>query len=124
MDLSEPDLLDVEQRSQSLAAVGALQRRASALTGAGDPETITSAAVTPSCFTLFGIRPVAGRVLGQSPQQVVIGRALWEQEWHADPAVIGRPVVLDGESYTIAGVADLPADLLPGVELLLLNRRA
>ncbi len=116
---SEPDLLDMEQRSQSLAAVGALQRRTSALTGAGDPETIPSAAVTPSCFALFGIRPIAGSVLGQPPQQVVISRALWERKWHADPAVIGRPVALDGESYTIAGVAELPADLLPGVELLL-----
>jgi putative ABC transport system permease protein len=115
---SEPDLLDMEQRSQSLAAIGAFQRRTSALTGAGDPETIPSAAVTPSCFALFGIRPLAGSVLGQ-PQQVVIGRALWERKWHGSPSVIGRPVALDGESYTIAGVADLPADLLPGVELLL-----
>ena len=88
---SEPDLLDLEQRSQSLAAVGALQRRASALTGAGDPETIPSAAVTPSCFTLFGIRPVAGRVLGLSPQQVVIGRALWEQSGtRTPPSSAGR----------------------------------
>jgi len=33
-------------------------------------------------------------------------------------AVIGQAIALDGESYTIAGVADLPADLLPGAQIL------
>jgi putative ABC transport system permease protein len=36
-----------------------------------------------------------------------------------NPAVIGQAVALDGENYTIAGVADLPADLLPGTQILL-----
>ena len=116
---SQPDLLDVEQRSRSLAAVGAFERRVSALTGVGDPESIQSAAITPSSFGIFGIKPIVGRVFQGSENGIVIDQALWKRKWQMNPAVIGQAVALDGKSYTIAGVATLPADLLPGAEILL-----
>ena len=116
---TEPDLLDVSQRTRSLAAVGAFRPGVSALTGAGDPETVRSAAVTTSCFALFGIRPIAGHLFQNSQNDVVIGRGLWKRKWQMNAAVIGKAIVLDGETYTISGVADLPADVLPGAELLL-----
>ena len=115
---SQPDFLDLEQRSRSLSAVGAFETGATALTGAGEPETIHSAAITSSCFALFGIRPIAGRVFQGSPREVVIGRGLWMRKWQMNPAVVGQAIALDGVTYTIAGVADLPADLLPGAELV------
>jgi predicted permease len=115
---SEPDWLDVQQRSQSLEAVAAYRPGQSALTGLGEPETIQSAAVTPSTFAMFGIKPLAGRVFGDSPDYVVISRNLWQRRWHANRAVVGQAVVLDGQHYTIAGVANLPEDLLPGVQVL------
>jgi predicted permease len=115
---SEPDLLDLAERSKSLATIGAFRRGVSALTGAGEPETIRSAAVMPSCFALLGIKPIAGQVFHDSQRNAVIGRGLWKRKWQMSPAVIGKAVALNGESYTIVGVADLPADLLPGAELL------
>ncbi|HMJ60463.1 MAG TPA: ABC transporter permease, partial [Bryobacteraceae bacterium] len=117
--LSEPDLLDVEERSRSLAAVGAFRRGVAALTGAGEPESIQSAAVTGSSFGIFGIKPIAGRMFHDSQKEVVIGRGLWRRKWRMDAAVIGQAIALDGQNYTIAGVADLPADLLPGAQILL-----
>ncbi len=98
--------------------MGAFETGATALTGAGEPETIHSAAITPSCFALFGIRPIAGRVFQGSPREVVIGRGLWMRKWQMNPAVVGQAIALDGVTYTIAGVADLPRDLLPGAELV------
>jgi putative ABC transport system permease protein len=116
---TEPDLLDVEARSKSLSAIAAFRPGVSALTGAGDPETVRSAVVTSSCFELFGMRPIAGRIFQNSQREVVISRGLWKRKWQLSPSVIGKAVALDGETYTIAGIADLPADLLPGAELLL-----
>jgi putative ABC transport system permease protein len=116
---TEPDLLDVSERTKSLAAVAAFRPGVSALTGAGDPETVRSAVITTSCFALFGIRPIVGHVFQDSQKEVVIGRGLWKRKWQMSAAVIGKAIVLDGETYTITGVADLPADLLPGTELLL-----
>jgi putative ABC transport system permease protein len=116
---TEPDLLDVEERSQSFAAVAAFRRGLSALTGAGEPETIQSATVTASTFAIVGIQPIAGRLFHDSEREVVISRALWQKKWQMNPAAVGQAVAIDGKNYTIAGVADLPADLLPGCEILL-----
>jgi len=116
---SEPALLDVQERSQSFAAVGAYRSGLFALTGAGEPETIQAAAVTPSAFALFGIKPIVGRVFQDSQRYVVISRGLWKRKWRMNPNAVGQTIALDGESYTIAGVADLPTDLVPGAELLL-----
>ncbi len=115
---SEPGLLDVQDRSRSLAALAAYRRDTLALTGVGEPESVQAAAVTPSFFKMFGIKPVAGSLFHNSLPCVVIGRELWKHKWQMDPLVIGRAIVLDGQSYTVAGVADPPGDLLPGAELL------
>lgn len=115
---SEPALLDVRERARSLSEVAAYRAGAMALTGAGEPEILQAAAVTPSFSAMFGIRPVAGTVFGDSPKLVVIGRKLWEKKFQSNPLAVGRTIALDGESYTIAGVAGLPAELLPGAQLL------
>jgi putative ABC transport system permease protein len=116
---SEPTLLDVKQQSNSLASVAGYQSGAWALTGSGEPEAIPGARVTPSFFQMFGVAPIAGRVFHESKGSVVIGRALWKSKWGMDPHIVGRAIALDGEDHTVAGVADLPGDLLPGAEVLL-----
>jgi putative ABC transport system permease protein len=116
---SEPDFLDVQERSTSFAALAAYRPASVAMTGAGEPETIQAAAVTPSSFAIFGIKPVVGQVFHDSQKYVVISRGLWKRKWQTNPDVVGQAVALDGESYSISGVADLPADVLPGAELLL-----
>lgn len=121
---SEPDLLDLQERSASIAAVAGWRRALSALTGAGNPETVQSAAVTPSSFAVFGIDPIIsqtfqGQAFRNSPNDVVISRGLWKRKWRMNPGVIGQSIALDGENYTIVGVADPPADLLHGADVLL-----
>ena len=68
---------------------------------------------------MFGIRPILGRVFQELQKEVVISRGLWKRKWQMNPGIIGKAIALDGENYTIAGVAELPADLIPGSELLL-----
>lgn len=114
---SQPTLLDVQGRSGSLAALAAYRRDTLALTGVGEPASVQAAAVTPSFFKMFGIKPVAGALFHNSLPYVVISRELWKRKWQMNPLVVGRAVVLDGQSYTVAGVADAPVDLLSGVEL-------
>src|SRR5579872_7182878 len=115
---SEPAWLDLQQRARSLQAVAAYTKVQLLLTEAGDAEMI-SAAVTPSFFPLFGVAPIGGRVFSGGSKEVVIGRALWERRWQRSRAVVGRAIALDGETYTVVGIADLPHDLLPGSEVLI-----
>jgi predicted permease len=116
---SEPTLLDVAERAKSLDSIAAYQAGTWALTGSGEPETIAGAAVTPSFFKIFGIRAVSGRLFQTPEKRVVISRRLWKRKWQMDSRIAGRVIALNGNDYTISGVADLPEDLLPGADVLL-----
>jgi putative ABC transport system permease protein len=116
---SEPDLLDLQQQSQSLSAIAAYQRDTRALTGSGEPEVLQCAAVTPPFFAMFGMKPVVGTTFSRPLPQVVISRELWRRKWQMDPRVIGRAMLLGSQTYSIVGVANAPRDLLPGVDALI-----
>ena len=67
--------------------------------------------VSGNYFSVFGLRPYAGRlfsksddVKGASPTVVISYRA-WRQKYAGDVSVIGAPFVLNGVSVTIIGVA-------------------
>ena len=84
------------------------------LTGAGDPMELTGARVTSDFFPVMGVAPVAGRIFTTDEdrpghgQVVVISERLWRDRFGGDRSVIGRPVTISGEPYTVVGV--MPAD--------------
>ncbi|HUH62050.1 MAG TPA: ABC transporter permease [Terracidiphilus sp.] len=84
------------------------------LTGAGEPMQAAVARVSPSFFTVFGVRPELGRVFAEDegrPQGglvILLSDALWRSRFHGDPNVVGKTVMLDSKAHTIVGV--LPAD--------------
>src|ERR1044072_115759 len=55
---SVPDLLDVQQRSTTLAYVATVQRSGTIITEGGDPERVLGAAVNADYFPLLGVKPV------------------------------------------------------------------
>ena len=117
---SAPDLLDLAGRSPSLKAIAGYSSASLALTGVDQPEAVPCAAVTPSFFQLLGIQPLEGILFGPNDRQtVVISRQLWQRKWHLDPRVLGQSIALAGTTYIVGGIADMPDDLLPGVQILL-----
>jgi predicted permease len=83
------------------------------LTGSGEPERIPASRVSPSLFPMLGIQPRLGRTFLNEEDQagrdrvVVINEELWKQRFDADPNMIGRKIILDGNPYEIVGI--LPA---------------
>lgn len=73
------------------------------------------ARVTPGLFELLGgVRPIRGRVFDSSEvraginDRVLLSEDLWRTLYQADPAILGRPILIDGEALVVIGV--LPAD--------------
>jgi len=105
------------------------------LTGTDKPEQLSGAQVSASFFKLLGVEPAAGRTFTEEEDQpdrnrvVVISHSLWQSRWAGDPDVIGKTLMLDGNTYTIIAVmpkgfnypkaTDLPAyfQLPPQTEL-------
>jgi putative ABC transport system permease protein len=83
------------------------------LTGEGTPRLLKAAGVTGSFFSVLGIRPQLGRALDPDetwsvdgiPHATVISDRLWRTQFAADPLIIGRSVVIDGQPLQIIGVA-------------------
>src|SRR3954469_10502135 len=81
-----------------------------ALTGDGDAERIVVRNVTDRFFATLGVSPLLGRTFGEgedkpgAPKSVVLSHVFWQRHFHGDSRVIGRSVLLDGVSHTIAGV--------------------
>jgi predicted permease len=80
------------------------------LTGEGDPERIAAARVTPNLFPLLGIQTQLGRTFLDEEDHsgkdhvVILNHSLWTRRLGADPNVIGRKIILDGEPYEVIGV--------------------
>ncbi len=82
----------------------------SSLTIDGQPDTVFAQTVSGNYFNVLGITPAAGRLLTTAddrpgaPAAAVIGFDLWQRRFGGDPDAVGRLIVLNGVSFTVAGV--------------------
>ena len=98
------------------------------LTGQGGPEHVDGARVSSSFLPLFGATAVHGRLFLPEEDQpgrsvtVILSHGFWQRRFGADPAVIGKSLVLNGNHVEIVGV--LPArfsvtsEVLPAVNAI------
>jgi predicted permease len=82
----------------------------SALTGDGRDELLRVAEITASAFPLTRVPPLLGRTLQQADETagaepvVVLGYDVWQRQFLADPAIIGRVVTIGRTARTVVGV--------------------
>ncbi|HXT85662.1 MAG TPA: ABC transporter permease [Verrucomicrobiae bacterium] len=79
--------------------------------GLGDhPERVSGVRVTASFFHVLGVRPLLGRTFFPEEEtagkdhEVVLSYPLWQRRFSGDPAIIGKQIPIDGQSYTVVGV--------------------
>jgi putative ABC transport system permease protein len=103
--------LDWRRRARSLELLAAWEWWDATLGGREEPERVQAYRVSFGFFELLGITPAIGRTFTPGEERpgehrrVVIGDGLWKRRFGADPAVVGRELLLDAEPYTIVGVA-------------------
>lgn len=105
--LTNATYLAWQEDPQTLEAIAGYRRDRVTLTGAGEPERLRAAAVTPSLFPMVGATPRIGELFGPPDDQrrvAVLSYGLWRQRFGGDPEVIGRLVQLDGQAYEIVAV--------------------
>lgn len=76
-----------------------------------EPERLQGSQVSAGFFDALGIRPTLGRGFVRDDETfgrhyvVVLSDALWKRRFDADPAIVGRSVIVDGVPYHVIGVA-------------------
>ena len=108
--LSPPDFVDWRDRNRTFSGMAAFQGWFPDLTGQGDPETLSGLLVSGNFFDVLGVRPQLGRLLTMADDDASTGRVVvltdgfWRRRFGADPAVIGKPIFLNGSDYVVVGV--------------------
>jgi putative ABC transport system permease protein len=111
--VSAPEFVDLQQ-NQSLSHLAAISSTSFNINITGTPERIDSAVVSTTFFPLLGVQAQLGRVFlpeeGQPGRDrvVLLSDGLWRRRFGADPAISGRKLVMNGQSYLVVGV--LPRD--------------
>ena len=78
--------------------------------GAEGAERLGSELAGSTYLRTLGVRPALGRDFGPdedrpgSAKVVLLGDALWQRRFNADPAVVGQSLSVDGSPHTIVGV--------------------
>ena len=100
--LSFKDAQTYQERTRAFDAFGWFRDAGKNLTFAGEPHHVQGVAVTPALAHQLGVDPILGQWF-QDETGVVISAPLWRR-LGADPGIVGKPLTLDGRSYTVTGV--------------------
>jgi putative ABC transport system permease protein len=108
--VSPADFYDWRREAQSFAHVAAYFEYAVNLTGVGEPERLRGLQVTSGFLEALGIVPTVGRTFipaeeieGQD-RTVILTDGVWRRRFGADPHVVGRTVMFNGNAYTVVGL--------------------
>jgi putative ABC transport system permease protein len=105
-----PEFLDYQEQIRAFEDVVGTSRQSMHWVSDAGAEHLTIAWMTPNGFTFLGVQPRLGRVFGEAdaapgaPPVGVMNYRTWVTLFGADPGVIGRTLILDGESRTVVGV--------------------
>ena len=110
MSFSVANFKDVRDQSHAFEALGAIRSANYTLTGGEEAERLNGRQATAGFLPALGIRPIAGRGIGPDDDRpgaarvAVLAEGFWARRFGRDPAVVGRPLTLNGKTYTVVGV--------------------
>jgi predicted permease len=111
LEFSGPTYRVWSRSSATLQDIGAFRGSDYTVTSAGVAQRLRGTRVTPSLFRLLRVSPVMGRFFSDADADegaqpvVVLSHSIWRERFGGDPAVIGKPLTIDGVDHQIIGVA-------------------
>ena len=111
--ISFPAFVDLRNKLAGVAGIAVQTTGRQLAIGRGDEATMVQGVfVDGGYFRTLGVRPVAGRLLSDDDAKLpdgqpvaVIGFGLWQRQFGADPAVVGRDLIVSSTHVRIIGVA-------------------
>ncbi|MGB6719108.1 MAG: ABC transporter permease, partial [Candidatus Acidiferrales bacterium] len=91
------------------------------LTGEGGPESVHAAQITPEFFRVLGVAPALGQDFSVDAHGaatgVVLSWSLWQERYHSDANIVGKPVVVNARPITVLGVMPRGFQFPAGTEI-------
>jgi predicted permease len=109
---SYPMFRDLEARQSAFAGIAGHSEFEASIAFRGTAIPAGGMLVSGGYFTVLGLRPALGRLLGPADEPrvgeaavVVLSYAYWRDELGADPRVLGQTLMVNAQPLTIVGVA-------------------
>jgi putative ABC transport system permease protein len=103
---------DLEKVQTPFTGIAAHLSFGANLSARGQTQDAEGMLVSGSYFQVLGLNPAAGRLLtpddDRAPGEshvIVLGYTYWQTRFGGDPAVVGQPLIVNGQTMTIVGVA-------------------
>jgi predicted permease len=113
------------EENRTLEGIGAYNAFTATVTGRGEPEEVRSLLATSEILPILGIPPMLGRYFSArddapgSPNTVVLTYGYWQRRLGGDPSIVGQPLTIDAQPWTVIGVMprafrflDTPVDVI------------
>jgi predicted permease len=109
---SYPDYSELRDQNKSLDGLIAWGGVAASLNSNDKTDLVTGAIVTGNYFQVLGVGAFKGRIITPDDDRtpgahpvVMISYGLWQRRFGGDPNVVGKQLLLNGNNFSIIGVA-------------------
>jgi macrolide transport system ATP-binding/permease protein len=107
---SYPDSVDFAGATPALSGIAASRPAPLTFTRHAEPERVFGEIVSPDYFDVLGVGMAAGRAftsrqLAAGEGGVIVSHRFWQRRLGGDPSIVGRSVKLNGQPFTVLGVA-------------------
>jgi predicted permease len=109
---SYPMFLDLERVQTSFTGIAAHRLFGANLSYQGQTVSSEGLEVSGSYFQVLGLQPALGRLIGPDDTRVVgeahvavLSHGYWTSRFASDPNVLNQPMIVNGRTLTIVGVA-------------------
>ena len=107
--VAPPNYLDWKSRNAVFEHLGAYRVGGYALSGHGEPESLTAVMLSSSLFRALGVEAALGRTFTDEEESkrervVVLTHALWQRRFGGDATIVGRTITLADTAFTVVGV--------------------
>jgi putative ABC transport system permease protein len=107
---SAPNYTDLSRSTRRIASLAALTYDGALLTLPSEASQVSIVRATGNVFSTLGVQAQHGRLAtpaddapGQ-PRTAMLSDEIWRERFAADRSIVGRPISLDGEPYTVIGI--------------------
>ncbi len=111
VQVTPANFLDWRAQNTVFDQLAAILTRPANLALADQAERINLAMTSANFFSVFGTEPEHGRFFIPADEQaghapiVVVSHGLWQRRFAGEASLVGKPITLDGVSYTVVGIA-------------------
>jgi len=109
--VSPANYLDWRQQADQFDSMAAFVWSDINMSGGQEAERVHGFQVSGEFFDMIGVRPAAGRLVERTDDAIgmgnviVLGDALWKRSFGGRQDIVGQSVRVDGEPYTVVGIA-------------------